>query len=297
VRRNGVRRLAVCALGGCLLAFAGQPVFGLDWPVAARIVTGTFGEDRGDHFHNGVDIGGGTQDVHPVLPGELVFRYDEAADYSSLPRGVGTFIVLHHEQDILSVYAHLKGGSLGPDHTSYLPGERLGVIGETGHANGLHLHFSVFDEEAGSSVNPLAFLPALPDRQPPVIRHVFIAVGEQRVPLANGVTVKPGRVEILAEVYDLREDVSFSWPLAPSAVSVSIDGAEVSRLSFDSLQVVEGKTVVDGGPLTRDDTYDPEGLLRCGTVELQAGESQLRIAARDFAGNETVKTISFTVRE
>ena len=30
-----------------------------------------------------------TQDVHPVLPGELVFRYDEAADYSSLPRGVG----------------------------------------------------------------------------------------------------------------------------------------------------------------------------------------------------------------
>ena len=86
----------------------------LDWPVTDRIITGTFGEDRGDHFHHGIDLGGGDQEVHPVLPGELVFRYDEEDDYSSLPRGVGSFVVLHHEQDILSFYAHLQKGSLGP---------------------------------------------------------------------------------------------------------------------------------------------------------------------------------------
>ena len=85
-----------------------------DWPVSARIITGTFGEDRGDHFQNGIDIGGGSQDVHAVLPGELVFRYDEASDYSSLPRGVGSFVVLHHDQDILTLYCHLQNGSLGP---------------------------------------------------------------------------------------------------------------------------------------------------------------------------------------
>jgi hypothetical protein len=290
------RILPAVAAAAAVLALVVQPVFGLDWPVAARIVTGTFGENRGDHFHGGLDIGGGSQDVHPVLPGELVFRYDEAGDYSSLPRGVGSFVVLHHDQDILSLYAHLKGGSLGPLHTAYLPGERLGVIGETGHANGPHLHFSVFDVEAGSSINPLAFLPPLADRQPPVIRHVFLAAGEQRLALDNGVVVKPGRVDILADTYDLREDVSFRWPLAPFAVSVSVDGAEVSRVSFDSLQVVEGKALLDGGPLSRDGTYDAGGLLRCGSVDLRPGESQLRISARDFAGNETVKTILFSVR-
>jgi hypothetical protein len=290
-----MQRLAVIVT--CALAVLGQPACGLDWPVSSRIITGTFGEDRGDHFHNGIDIGGGSQDVHPVLPGELLFRFDEASDYSSLPRGVGSFIVLHHEQDILTLYAHLQSGSLGPERPAYVPGERLGVIGETGHANGPHLHFAVFDEEAGSAVNPLAFLPALTDRQTPVIRHVFAAAGEQRLPLDNGATLKPGRVEILAEAYDLREDVSFSWPLAPAAVAVSVDGVEISRISFDSLQVVKGKAVLDGGPLARDSVYDPAGLLRCGTVELRTGESRLRISARDMAGNEAVKTISFSVHE
>lgn len=288
-----VRALASCAV----LIFARPPAFALDWPVAVKIITGTFGEDRGDHFHNGIDIGGGSQDVHPVLPGELVFRYDEASDYSSLPRGTGSFVVLHHDQDILSLYCHLQNGSLGPERTAYVPAERLGMIGDTGHANGPHLHFTVFDEQAGSTVNPLAFLPPLPDRPPPVIRHVLLASGDQRQLLESRATLKQGRAEILVEVYDLREDVAFSWPLAPASVSASVDGVEVSRISFDSLQVVEGKAVLSGTTLSRGQVYDSAGLLRCGTVELRPGESQLRLAARGCAGNEAVKIISFSVHE
>lgn len=291
------RTIRLAVIVACALAAAGQPARGLDWPVASRIITGTFGEDRGDHFHSGIDIGGGSQDVHPVLPGELVLRFNEESDYSSLPRGLGSFVVLRHDQDILTVYAHLQSGSLGPERVTYIPGEKLGVIGETGHASGPHLHFTVFDEEAGSTLNPLAFLPAVTDRQPPVIRHVLLAAGETKVQLENGATVRPGRVEILVEAYDLREDVSFSWPLAPAVVSVSVDGAEISRISFDSLQVADGKAMLNGGPMARGAVYDPAGLLRCGTVELRTGESHLRITARDLAGNEAGKTISFSVRE
>ncbi len=292
---HGIR---VCAGAvACLLLLAAGRAAALDWPVAGRIITGTFGEDRGDHLHNGLDIGGGSQDVHPVLPGELVFRYDEAGDYSSLPRGVGSFVALHHDQDILSLYCHLANGSLGPARAKYEPTDRIGVTGDTGHANGTHLHFIVYDEEAGAAVNPLAFLPPVQDRQPPVIRHILIASGDLRQPLENGSTVKPGRAEILAEVSDLREDVSFSWPLAPSRVSVSVDGTEVAPIAFDSLQVREGRTVLGGTVLSREQLYDAGGFLRCGSVELRTGESRLRIAARDVAGNETVKIISFSVRD
>jgi hypothetical protein len=282
----------------CTALFLVLPhAFGLDWPVAAKIITGTFGEDRGDHFHNGIDIGGGSQEVHPVLPGELVFRYEEASDYSSLPRGTGSFVALRHDQNIISLYCHLQNGSLGPERAAYVPTDRLGIIGDTGHADGLHLHFTVYDQEAGSTVNPLAFLPPLPHHQPPVIRHVLIATGERQQPLEDGVVMKPGRAEILAEVYNLREDVAFSWPLAPHSVSLSMDGVEVSRISFDSLQVMEGKSVLTGTVLSRSQVYDSSGLLRCGTVELRQGESSLRLAARDLAGNETVKVISFSVHE
>jgi hypothetical protein len=283
--------IAALALAGLGAGSAGA----LDWPVAARIVTGTFGEDRGDHFHNGVDIGGGSQEVHPVLPGELVFRYDEGEDYTSLPRGVGSFVVVRHEQHIRTVYAHLQAGSLGPVRDRYDTTDRIGIIGETGHASGPHLHFTVFDEEAGSAVNPLEFLPPVPDHQAPVIRRLFAVVGEHPVPLVNGAVLQPGKTEILAEAYDLREDVAFRWPLGPASVSLSLDGRDASRITFDSLQVAQGRAVLGGSLLSREQVWDPGGLLICGSVTLARGESVLRLSVRDLAGNEAVQSVEVSV--
>jgi hypothetical protein len=273
------------------------PLFALDWPLARPIITGTFGEVRGDHFLSGLDIGGVDQEVHPVLPGELVFRYDENNDYSSLPRGTGTTVVLHHDQNILSIYFHLKNGSLGPVRSSYQPSDTLGIVGGSGRSEGPTLHFGVYDEETGSSINPLTFLPPLPDAQPPVIRRVFLSAGDQRLLLQNGAVVKPGKAAVLADASDLREDVKFSWPMAPYGVSLSLDGIQVARMALDSLQVSDGKTVVSGSLLDLTGVYGSDGLLRCGTIDLRAGESHLRVSVRDFAGNETSREISLTVRE
>ena len=269
----------------------------LDWPVADRVVTGTFGEDRGDHFLNGIDIGGGGQDVHPVLPGELVFRGDEAADYSSLPRGVGTFVVLRHDQGLLTLYAHLQNGSLGPERASYQPVDRIGITGETGDANGPHLHFSVFDLEAGSVVNPLSFLPPLAPRLPPVIRRVAALIGEKRVTLDNGVVLPPGKARILAEAFVLREDVSFSWPMAPASLAVSLDGREVSRITFDSLQVSQGQAVLSGTSLGHGQVYQPDGTLVCAEVDFPPGDTRLTVSVRNAAGAETARTILVSVRQ
>jgi len=273
------------------------PLAALDWPVKDRILTGTFGEDRSDHFHLGIDLGGGDQEVRPVLGGELLFRYDEGDSYSSIPRGLGSFVVLHHSQDILSFYCHLQKGSLGQIQTTYTPSDRIGIIGDTGHSDGKHLHFAVYDEEAGSWINPLSILPPLPDTQQPIIKRVMLSVGEQVQPLESGRTVKAGHGEILVEAYDLREDVRFHWPLAPYSVSFSLDGKEVARILFDSILASNGRMVVGGSGLTRENVYRGEGLMRCGAVELRAGESRLHIAVRDFAGNETVRDIQFTVAE
>jgi hypothetical protein len=232
-----------------------------------------------------------------VLGGELLFRYDEGESFTSLPRGVGSFVVLHHSQDILSFYCHLQKGSLGPIRTAYSPSDRIGIIGDTGHSDGKHLHFALYDEEAGSWINPLSILPPLADAQPPVIKRVLLSIGEQVQPLESGVKVRAGHGEILAEAYDLREDVRFHWPLAPYSVRFSLDGKEVARILFDSLLASDGRMVVGATGLTRENVYRGEGLLRCGVVELHAGESRLHIAVRDFAGNETVRDIPFTVAE
>ena len=234
-----------------------------------------------------------------------MFRYDEGSDYTSLPRGVGTFVVLHHSQDILSLYCHMANGSLGAVHAQYAQQERVGVEGGTGHADGTHLHFTVYDEENGSAVNPLAFLPPLADTQSPVIRQVLLArtagavpvPADSLLPLANGASVPSGRAEVLAEVYDLREDVKFAWTLAPYSITLGLDGKEASRITFDSLQCIEGRMVVGGTKIGRADLYTADGLVRCGALQLSAGASRLLLSVRDYAGNTSSREISLTIKE
>jgi hypothetical protein len=293
--RSAARRLVLPF--AALLACAPLPVAGLEWPVAKRIVTATFGEDRADHFHNGIDIGGGEQDVHPVLPGELVFGYEENSGYTSLPRGVGSFVVLRHGDDIESVYCHLKNGTVDAGRTVYGASDRIGIMGDTGYSEGTHLHFIVRDEESSSYVNPLSLLPPLPDAQAPVIRRVALAIGDRINSLAPGSVVPAGRGTVLAEVYDPRADVKFLWPMAPYSVRLSVDGKEVSKISFDALHTVAGRAVLRGTGLAATDVYTADGLVRCGEIDLRPGTSHLLLTARDLAGNEVSRELFFTVRD
>ncbi|HUI69779.1 MAG TPA: M23 family metallopeptidase [Spirochaetia bacterium] len=273
------------------------PALALDWPVDKKVVVGTFGEDRNGHFFDGLDIGGGEQEVHAVLPGELVFRYDEGEDYSSLPRGLGSFVVLHHEGKIETMSCNLKRGSLGAVRTTYSAGETIGLSGDTGSSDGTHLRFCLSDEETASYLNPLSLLPPVADAQPPVIKRILLAEGDGLTPLADGATVAPGQAEIIADAYDLRQDVRFLWPLGLYGVRLDLDGKEVTRVIFDSLQVVNGKLSLGGSKTTLTKLYTNDGLLRCGSFELRPGTSRLILTVRDFAGNETTKEISFTVRQ
>jgi hypothetical protein len=273
------------------------PVTALDWPVDRKIIVGTFGQDQGGQFFDGIDIGGGPQAVRAVLPGELVFRFDEGEDYSSLPRGLGSFVVLHHEGKIETISCNLKKGSLGPVQAKYAAGDPVGTSGDTGFSDGVHLHFSLYDEETASFVNPLSLLPPVADAQPPVIKQVFVSENDILTPLANGAAVPPGQALIIAQAYDLRQDVRFQWPLGLYGLHLDLDGKEVSRTVFDSLQVVEGRMVMGGVKLAFRKVYTPDGVLVCGAVQLRPGNSHLILSVRDFAGNETTKEISFTVRE
>ncbi len=265
----------------------------LDWPVAQRVITGTFGEYRGDHFHNGIDIGGGAQEVHPVLPGEVLFRYEEGSDYTSVPRGVGSFVALQHSQDLVTLYCHLANGSLGAERAEVSPDDTIGVIGDTGHATGPHLHFALYDEQTYSYENPLALLPPVVDRQRPVIKSVLLSVGDTVVPLRADSEIAVGQYALLAELYDPRQDVAYNWPMAPYSIRVSLDGKEIRAIVFDSLQVKDGRTVL--GATDLDSVYRSDGLVELGTADLRAGQSRLEVSVRDYAGNEAVFATSFTI--
>jgi len=298
------RRVVVALMAPVALCLTlSSAVSALDWPVAQPVVTETFGEDQGDSFHNGIDLGGGAQPVHPVLPGELVFRYDEGSDYSSVPRGTGSFVAIQHAQDLLTLYYHLSKGSLGAETDSVTPHDTIGTIGDTGHATGAHLHLAFYDEQSSSFENPLSILPPVVDRQRPVIRRVFLSVGDTLVPLSAdsaaagpGPVVAAGRYQVLAQVYDPRQDVAYNWPMAPYSIQVSLDGKEIRAIVFDSLRVKDGRSVLGSTDMGLDGVYRSDGLVELGSVELRSGESRLDIGVRDYAGNVAAFESTITIR-
>jgi murein DD-endopeptidase MepM/ murein hydrolase activator NlpD len=125
---------------------------GLIWPVPGRTITGPFGEDRGDHYHSGIDIAvpSGTS-VHAAAAGRVLFAGPEG--------GYGNFICIAHAT-ISTCYAHLSEFlTTAGSHVSQ--GQVIGRSGCTGNCTGPHLHFEVRTGTAmwATAVNPMGYLP------------------------------------------------------------------------------------------------------------------------------------------
>jgi hypothetical protein len=290
--------------GALLLALgllaAGRPA-AFDWPVKKVVLSATFGENRGDHFHAGIDLAGGEQEVLPIAAGEVVFSFEEGEDPVTLPVGLGNFLVLQHQAGIRSIYGHLQKGSM--DRSKQLDGSKpLGRVGESGYAVGKHLHLAIIDSEMRSLINPLLVLPPLKDGQSPAIREILLRPGSELLPLKNGALVMPGIAELLATLYDLREDVSFAWRLAPYRVSLYQDGREIASLLMDGLHEGPGR---NGGPelvllqsnRSFREVYDAEWLYRLGEVRLLPGQTTLSLVAEDYAGNESSRELVLQVAQ
>ncbi len=266
-----------------------------DWPVGKRLLTATFGESRANHLHGGIDLGGEEQPVHPIEAGEVIFLHEEGLDYSSLPIGLGTFVVLQHQGGARSMYAHLKAGTLTRNAGKVTPEEVLGRVGDTGYSQGRHLHLSLIDVETGTVLNPLQVLPPLADRQPPKIRQIYLARQGQVTEVRRAALVRAGGAEVLVEAFDPREGVPFLWKLAPYRIVLYLNGQETFRLTFDALQAQNGRLLLGDKRLPFEKVYDGDWRYRLGGVELVPGDTELQVLVRDFAGNEASQEVRLKV--
>ncbi len=115
---------------------------------AARTYDGTYYA----HFHDGVDLAGDW--MAPVVAparGRVVFvgRMFDGAEV----------VVLAHDDGLVSMYAHLDAFSSPPPVAAgdeVTAGQRIGTVGRTGIAYGMHLHWAVWRN--GEHIDPLRML-------------------------------------------------------------------------------------------------------------------------------------------
>lgn len=97
--------------------------------------------------HEGIDIAGPHQFVRSTASGTVI-----KAGYE---RGLGLYVIVDHGNSYQTTYGHLALISCKIGQELRI-GEALGVLGRTGSATGLHLHYAV--RKSGQYLNPAAYL-------------------------------------------------------------------------------------------------------------------------------------------
>lgn len=118
--------------------------------------------------HHGIEIGKdfGTL-VQSAADGVVIFAGpDKQAVYSPWQNFYGNVVLIHHTEDLYTLYAHLSKILVTVGDTVQA-GEKIGEMGQSGAATGSHLHFEVRRGEVEhyfSTVNPeLWLVPSLPE--------------------------------------------------------------------------------------------------------------------------------------
>lgn len=98
---------------------------------------------KGSH-HNGVDFGAPPgAEVMSAESGRVVAVGDQDA-YSACRGGAyGKFVVVEHDNNLVTLYAHLSRYAAQKGDT-VTRGQLIGYVGRTGYATGPHLHFTVY---------------------------------------------------------------------------------------------------------------------------------------------------------
>jgi murein DD-endopeptidase MepM/ murein hydrolase activator NlpD len=119
----------------------------LSWPLKG-VLYGRYGVREGKR-HDGIDIA--APEGTPVLAAA-----DGAVLFAGEQSGYGSIVILRHEGNLVTVYAH-NSRLLVSEGERVRRGQPIAHVGQTGRTTGPHLHFEV--REGTRPRNPLLYLP------------------------------------------------------------------------------------------------------------------------------------------
>jgi murein DD-endopeptidase MepM/ murein hydrolase activator NlpD len=154
VRSNRApRKLVIKALPA-----AGPEVFPVRGPHSYGGAGARFGAPRNGHMHQG-------QDVMAACGTPLVSVKTGTVDYAGYQSSAGNYIVIDNNGESTDfVYMHLAYPAMVRTiNAPVAAGQQIGFVGESGNAQGCHLHFEYWQGDwygGGAPIDPLPYLQA-----------------------------------------------------------------------------------------------------------------------------------------
>ena len=123
------------------------------WPVPRMQRISSFYGKRGKRIHHGIDI--------PAPIGTEVIASDggEVIYSGNRLRGFGKLVVIAHDNDYYTVYAH-NSKLIKKRGQRVRKGELIALSGNTGRSFGPHVHFEI--RKKSQSLDPMAYFEATP---------------------------------------------------------------------------------------------------------------------------------------
>ena len=119
------------------------------WPVKKGRLTQKF--KAGSDKHQGIDVGAwNNAPIYAAGDGVVIYA---GRDFT----GYGNLIIIEHQNDTwASFYAHLNKFKIS-EGARVQKGQLIGLMGRTGRATGVHLHFEIRYKRV--PIDPLLYLP------------------------------------------------------------------------------------------------------------------------------------------
>lgn len=289
---------------------------GLEWPTSAsRSFSSNFGENRGDHFHMGIDIKTNETTGYPVFAVDDGYISRIVSNFS----GFGKALYLKTNSGETALYAHLK--SFSPllekvwdlnkiKNKSYFvnsyfsksefpvkKGDIIGYSGNTGNSFGPHLHFE-YRNSSDEPLNPLSSGFSLPDRVTPILKEIALTPLSQEASInassitqsfplfrdRNGIYLFPDTLSVFGEVgisikmIDKREGASNRYQIYKAELWV--DNQLAFSVQYDKIpynQTARAITLLQP-TLYRQNMGDYQNLYRI------SGQDKLSIHRSDNSG-------------
>lgn len=257
-------------------------------------ITSTFGESRGDHFHNGLDISSANEPVLAMADGKVLYsRYTEDHPFED-ELGTGNSVWLNHGSGNFTAYYHLKDGRISkllkPDGIK--AGDKIGITGNSGHSSGAHLHFVVLRKHGLEILDPMKFLSPISDSSAPEISSLLVHVNGKFTNINDGDNINLSKeFPFTISIVDAGEKKSQRRGI--TRVQYFLNGEALRSADFSALQYSASEWKNPDGFSFTNLYYKDQYLI--GNLNLKSGENTIKVVAWDFRGNVNERSFTFYV--
>ena len=265
-----------------------------DWPqneIFSNSFHAYFGQLRGGMINTSL-IFSESNEVKAAENGRIVAIISEHENDEIFESTLGNAVIIQHNDNMLTVYGNLdsEGQENLYSERDIESGKFLGVAGNSGWQSGdACLEFQVVDTRNQNYINPRILMPRIGEELELTIKNLEFV---NRSGITYNLLTTKNFYSGTYKIYRERQDISM-----PYKTSVSVNGALVDSISYETLIAKDGKICTDGKinhPVQ--ELYPDKSRQLVAEFTMPKGHNTVTIILTDILGKEKSLTYNIDAR-